>query len=34
MPSAKTVPRSFTKQAARMILPISVLLKPVSTMTA
>ena len=34
MPSASTVPRSLMKQAARMILPISVLLRPVSTMTA
>ncbi len=34
MPSASTVPRSVMKQAARMILPSSVLLKPVSTITA
>ncbi len=33
-PSAMTVPRSFTKQAPRIPLPKSVLLKPVSSMTA
>ena len=33
-PSASTVPRSLMKQAARMILPISVLLNPVSIITA
>ena len=30
----ETVPRSFTKHAARMTLPTSVRLKPVSIMTA
>ena len=33
-PNASTVPRSLTKQAARMTFPISVRLNPVSTMTA
>src|ERR1039457_2059971 len=33
-PSAITVPRSFTKQAARMPLPKSVRLRPNSSMTA
>ena len=33
-PRAMTVPRSVTKQAPRMPLPNSVLLKPVSSMTA
>jgi hypothetical protein len=33
-PSAMTVPRSFTKHAARIALPKSVLLNPSSSMTA
>ena len=34
MPSASTVPKSVTKHAAKMSLPISVRLRPVSTMVA
>ena len=33
-PSAITVPRSLMKQAARMVLPYSVVLKPSSSITA
>src|SRR5574341_1446413 len=33
-PSASTVPRSLTKQAARIALPNSVMLKPSSSITA
>ena len=33
-PSARTVPRSVTKQAARIIFPRLVRLRPVSTITA
>ncbi len=33
-PSATTVPRSVTKQAAKIVLPYSVLLKPNSSITA
>jgi len=33
-PSATTVPRSVTKQAARMILPYSAVLNPNSSITA
>ena len=33
-PSATTVPRSVIKQAARMVLPYSVVLKPNSIITA